>query len=159
MKHVLKYGILIGVVCALWTFIMGFLGWYKDPVLLNMFWLVIIFEIIILVLGLKKTAPENTYGQQVLKGSLMAVIGSVIIFLGSILFTTIVFPNYFNELQELNRQLLAEAGKTPDEIDTLVKEMSAAQTPFFQALSGMFGTIFTGILASLIISAIYKKKN
>lgn len=159
MKSTLKFGIIIGLACSLWTYIMGFLGWYRDPVLLNLFWLVVIIEIVILFFALKQSGAENTYWQQVGSGTLMAVIGGVIIFILSYLFTTTVFPNYFKELEEINRQMLTDSGKTAEEVETLVNQMKAAQTPFMQALSGMLGTIFTGFIVSLIIGAIYKKKN
>ncbi len=29
MNPILSAGILIGVLCGLWTFLMGFTGWYK----------------------------------------------------------------------------------------------------------------------------------
>ena len=158
MKPLWKYGIFIGIFCALWTYIMGFLGWYKDQSLTNLFWLVVLIEVIFLVLGLKITRNEKTYFQQVGTGTLMAVIGSVIIFIASIILTTIIFPNYFKEINELNRQILLQSGKTAEETEILLNQMSAMQTPFFQALSGMLGTIFTGFVASLIISGVYKKK-
>lgn len=138
---------------------MGFLGWYKDPVLLNLFWLVILFEFVILFFALKQSGSENSYMKQVGNGTLMAVIGSVIIFVLSYIFTTVVFPNYFVELEELHRQMLTEAGKSAEEIEILVNQAKVGQTPFMQALSGMLGTIFTGFIISLILGAIYRKKN
>lgn len=159
MKPSLKYGIILGVLCGAWTYIMGILGWYKDPALLNLFWVVVIIQFIVLFLGLKITGTQNTYGQQVGTGTLMSFIGSVIIFISSLLFTTLFFPNYFVELEELNRQILTESGKSVDEVEMLVNQMSAMQTPFFQALFGMIGTIVTGLIISLILGVVFKKKN
>jgi hypothetical protein len=33
MNPILSTGLLIGLLCGAWTFVMGFTGWYKDPVL------------------------------------------------------------------------------------------------------------------------------
>ena len=159
MNTTIKYGLIIGLACALWTYIMGFFGWYTDPALSNLFWIVILIEIVVLFFGLKKTMSNKNYWQQVGTGTLMAVFGSIIIFIASIIFTTVLFPNHFNEMTEFNRKMLEQQGKTPQEVETLIQQMSAAQTPFFQALSGMLGTIFTGFVGSLIISAFYRKKS
>ena len=32
MTPTLTAGLLLGVLCGIWTFVMGFTGWYKDPV-------------------------------------------------------------------------------------------------------------------------------
>jgi len=129
-----------------------------DPALQFLFWVVVIIQLVVLVVGLKKTANENTYGQQVWAGTLMSIIGSIIIFATSLIFTTLIFPNYFMELQEMHRQILLESGKSSDEIEMLINQMSLTQTPFLQALFGMFGTIVTGLIISLILRGIFKKK-
>jgi hypothetical protein len=45
----------LGVLVGAWTFVMGFTGWYKDPVLLNMFWVVIVIQIVVLLWTLRQT--------------------------------------------------------------------------------------------------------
>ena len=99
MHPILSAGILIGVLCAIWTFVMGFTGWYKDPTLSNAFFLVIPIEVAGLVWGLKRTASEErTYRAQLVAGTLMSVVAGVIIIASSLLFTTVAFPEYFREL-------------------------------------------------------------
>jgi hypothetical protein len=44
---------------------MGFTGWYKDPTLVKLFFLVIPIEIAVLVIGLRKTAPGQGYGSPI----------------------------------------------------------------------------------------------
>jgi len=44
---------------VLWTLVMGVTGWYKHPVLLNMFWVVVLIEIGVLVWGLRQTAARS----------------------------------------------------------------------------------------------------
>jgi hypothetical protein len=31
MNPILSAGLLIGVLCGVWMFVMGFTGWYRDP--------------------------------------------------------------------------------------------------------------------------------
>jgi hypothetical protein len=101
MKPTVQGGIMLGVATGLWTLVMGVTGWYKDPVMVNVFYLIILVEIGVLIWGLRKTAPNNTYWQQVGAGMQIALIGSVIIFLVSIFFTTVLYPEYFTELRTM----------------------------------------------------------
>ncbi len=71
MPAILSAGLLIGVLCGAWTFVMGFTGWYKDPTMLNLFFVVILIEIGGLIWGLRKTALEGrTYGGQIVAGTI-----------------------------------------------------------------------------------------
>ena len=79
MHPIVRAGILLGVLCGAWTFVMGFTGWYRDEVLLNLFYVVVLFEIAVLVWGLRQTAATRGYGGQVGAGVLISMIGGVII--------------------------------------------------------------------------------
>jgi hypothetical protein len=130
MHPILSAGILIGALCAVWTFVMGFTGWYKDPTMAAVFFLVIPIEIGGLIWGLKRTAAEErTYRAQVVAGTLMSVVAGVIIIASSLLFTT-VFPDHLQELEA----------------------RGSSATPMGQALDGFIGTLVTGILASAVIA-------
>jgi hypothetical protein len=158
VSSTVRTGLLIGVSVVVWTFVMGFTGWYLDPALLNLFVLVIPIQIVLLVVGLRSSAAENGYGKQVLSGTLASLLASVLIFGGSILFTTVVFPSYFEEIRAVHTSMLERAGKNPDEIRAEVEAMAATQTPFLQALFGAIGTIVTGLVSSLVIAAFARKK-
>jgi hypothetical protein len=158
MNTTLKAGTILGVLCVIWTFVMGFTGWYKDPNMLTAFWLVILIEIGVLVWGLRQTAAERTYVQQVVTGSTMALIGGAIIFIGSLLFTTVAFPNYFEELKGIQVQMLQQEGKSEQEIATVVAASAGMHTPLMNALSGFIGTAVTGVIASALIAIGVRKK-
>jgi hypothetical protein len=159
MKPTLKAGILLGILVVAWMFVIGVTGWYKDPVMLNMFYIVVLIEIGVLIWGLRLTAKEGkTYGGQVGAGTMMAVIGAVIIFLGSILFTTVVYPNYFVELRDVGRQTFIAQGMTAEQAEAQIKLMEPTQTPFMQAMTGAVMTVVTGFVASLVIAAVLRKK-
>ena len=63
MSIPIRAGVLLGVLCVFWTFVMGFTGWYKDPVMLNLFFLVILLEVGIVIWALRKTARERHLGR------------------------------------------------------------------------------------------------
>jgi hypothetical protein len=159
MNPIVKAGLLLGILCGAWTFVIGFTGWYKDPVMLNMFYLVVVFEIGILIWGLRKTAALGRgYGGQVGAGMLISLIGGVIIIGSSILFTSVVFPDYFQELQGIQVQMMRAQGKSDLEIASIIAATAPMQTPVMNALTGFAATIFTGLLGSLIIAAFVRKK-
>jgi hypothetical protein len=158
VSSTVRTGLLIGVSVVAWTFVMGFTGWFLDPALLNLFFLVIPIQIALLVFGLRSSAAENGYGKQVLSGTVASLLASALIFGGSILFTTVAFPNYFDELRAVHSSMLEKAGKSPEEIRTEVEAMAATQTPLLQALFGAIGTIVTGFVSSLVIAAFARKR-
>jgi hypothetical protein len=159
MNPILSAGIAIGVLCAIWTFVMGFTGWYKDPALLNAFFLVIVIEIAGLIWGLRRTAAQGrTYGGQIVAGTLMAVVAGVIIICSSVIFTTVAFPDYFRELEAMQRQMLLSEGKSPAEIEEAVRGNAAAATPMGQAMAGFIGTLVTGIVASAVIAIFIRRR-
>lgn len=158
MNPVTKTGLLIGLVTISWTFVMGVTGWYKDPALLNLFFLVILFEIGLLWWGLRQTAATNGYGGQLVAGTTMAAIGAILIFGGSLLFTTVFFPNYFSELRTMQEQLLRQQGLADAEIRAQVAAGQQFQTPLWNALFGVIGTIVTGAVVSAAIAAFVRRR-
>jgi len=158
MNVPIRAGVLLGVLCVFWTFMMGITGWYKDPVMLNLFFLVIPLEIGIVVWALRKTAAGATWGGQVVNGLVLSLVASVIIFVGSLLFTTVAFPNYFNDIQAAQTEMLTSAGMSADQIKSQVAAAAARQTPFMNAISGVIGTVVTGVAVAAIAGAFLRKK-
>lgn len=158
MKAAVVAGIVLGIVVEIWTYVMGLSGWFKDPVLVNLFFLVILVEIVVLVALLRKTAAESGYGRQVANGLVAALVATAIIVPGSLLFTKVVFPNYFSELKAAHARILGERGMTPEQIHVEVESAAAGRTPARQAAAGAIGTIATGLAVSLVAGAVLRKK-
>jgi len=160
MNPILSAGVLIGLLCSAWTFVMGFTGWYKNPALANVLFISIAMAIEIagLIWGLRRTAAEGrSYGGQILAGTMMAIVAGVIIIASSLLFTTIVFPNYFADVERAYRTALQSQGKSEAEIASAIQANAASATPMAQAMSGFIGTLVTGIVASAIIGALVRR--
>ncbi|MBS4028743.1 MAG: DUF4199 domain-containing protein [Ignavibacteriales bacterium] len=158
MNTTLKTGIAIGVACGVWIFVNGITGWYKDPVMVNLFFLVILIEIGILVWGLKQSASEKSYGGQVITGTVASVIAGVILFFNSLLFTIVLFPNFFNEVETMQVTMMKSEGKSDEEISKVITEQKPNQTPMRSAMLGLVSTVGTGLVASLVIAAFVRKK-
>jgi hypothetical protein len=154
----LRAGVILGLSVAAWTFVMGFTGWYKHPGMLYLFWLVIPLQIGILLWSLRGTAPSTGYGRQVWNGMSISLLGSMIIFGTSILFTTLVFPHYFQELEALGRQMMAQQGLRADQIEAAVRAQAAMQTPRASAMAGAIGTVVTGFFTSVIAAIWLRQK-
>lgn len=153
MNPILSAGLLIGVLCGLWTFLMGATGWYKDPVMVNVFFAVVLIEVGGLIWGLRRTAAEGRgYGSQVVAGTMMAIVAGVVVICSSLLFTTVAYPDYFTELEAMQIRILQQQGLPDAEIARLVTGNRAATTPMGQALQGFIYTLITGIVASAIIA-------
>ena len=152
MNPILSTGLLIGVLCAAWTFVMGFTGWYKDPATLRFFFLVIVIEIAGLIWGLRKTAAEGrTYSGQVAAGMLMSIVAGLVILCSSLLFTTVVFPEYFSEINASQRELMLKKGTSEADINAAIAAAAPMQTPMANAVAGFIGTFVTGVVASAVI--------
>ncbi|MBM4166890.1 MAG: DUF4199 domain-containing protein [Ignavibacteria bacterium] len=120
MNSTLKTGIVIGIACAMWIFIQGITGWYKDPVMSSTFFLVILIEIGVLVWGLKQSEKENLYGKQVISGTVASLIAGVILFFNSLLFTAVLYPNFFNDVETMQTTMLKSEGKSDEEISKII---------------------------------------
>jgi len=153
-----KMGLLIGLLCAAWMLVMGIAGWHKDPLLQNAFWAVVLIQTAVLVWGLKKTASTNTLGGQLTAGVVASLIGGAVLFIFSWLYTTTLFPDYFEELRVAGREAMRGQGMSEEEIATALAAVEPMQTSFMQALFGFLGTAVTGLIASLPIAAAFRKK-
>ena len=159
MNLIVKVGFVLGLLVSLWTFTMGFTGWYKNPKLVSLFFVVIPIQIGVLVWGLKKAAKgARTYLGIVAGGTVMSVIGGIIIFLGSLLFTMVVFPNYFEEIRTTGAEIMRAQGLSETEIAASTQKGARFQNSFMQAFFGFLGTVVTGLLSSLVIAAFVRKK-
>jgi hypothetical protein len=159
MNTTLKAGILLGVLVSAWTYLMGITGWYKSPALMNLFWFVILIQIGVLVWGLRLTAAEGrNYWGQVKTGTFISLIGGMMIFCGSYVFTSVVFPNYFVEIRALGEEMLRSKGMSNLEIKAALDGQAPMQTSFMQALFGFIGTVVTGPVVSLMLGLFLKKK-
>jgi hypothetical protein len=159
MKNTWLAGILIALFCAFWQLIMGLTGWYKDPVMMNVFWIVILIQIAGLIWGLRRTAMNGKgYWAQVGHGTLMSLIAGVILFLTSYLFTSVLYPDYFAEMKTFQENALRQAGKSPQEIKIAMETVAMTANSLVQGISALTGTLVTGLICSLVIAAFVRHK-
>lgn len=158
MPKTVKFGILLGVLGEAWSAVVVLARWHVDPVLMNLFFLVIPLEIAVLVMALRTEAHTAGYGKQVLNGLLVSLVAAPIVFAGSHLLTGVVFPNYFAELKAAGEAMLARAGRTPAQIAEDMARNAAMYDPMSNAITGAVATVVTGLVGSSIVAAFLRKK-
>lgn len=160
MHPTLRYGILLGLGVAAWGFIFNLLGWHRQPSLyfLRFILVVVAYQVALLIWALRGTAREGGYGRQVWNGVSISLLASLIVYGTSILFVTVIFPNHIQESVAASRQLMAAQGRTVEQIEAIVKAQAPLQTPRASAMAGVFGTVMTGLLTSLIAAVWFRRK-
>jgi len=159
LKTPVVAGLVLGLLVVAWTFVMGFTGWYLDPALLNLFWIVILFQIVVLVVTLRRTRPGRRYGAQVGVGLITSAVAAVLVFLGSLLFTGVVFPDYFADLREAQERMLLAEGMSPEDVQQTLDDVAPSQTPGSQAWAGFMGTLGTGMVVSLVAAIFLRDRD
>jgi hypothetical protein len=154
MKTMFKVGLVIALLCAAWQVIMIAAGWLTNPKTFAFFYLVVLIQVLILIWGLRQTAAQKSYGGQVLIGTGASIIAGILLFLYSLLVTTVLFPNLIGEMKAMATQSLEAAGQTKEQITAAL----TLNTPLNQATQGLLGTVITGFLASLVIAIFVRKK-
>ena len=159
MHPTIRGGFLLGACVASWTIVMGSTGWYKEPGLLYLFWLVIPIQAAILIWFLRLSAPRAGYGRQVWTGVSISLLGSVLIFANSYYLTTVQLPHYFQDMEALGRLMMAKQGLSPGQIEAAVRAQAPMQRPIPTAMAGAIGTVVTGAVISAFASLWLKKKS
>ena len=154
MKSTWKVGLMIAVFCCAWQLIMVSTGWLTNPRTFSLFYLVILIQVVLLIWGMRRTAADNTYGKQLLFGTLASAIAAILIFAYALVLMTVLFPNLIGEMKAMQTTILKTAGQTEAEIGIAM----ALQTPVIQAFQGALGTVVTGFLASAVIAIFMRKK-
>ena len=159
MKTAIQAGVVLGLTVVVWTLAHAALGWYKDPGMSWTFWMVIPFELILVVWMLKNTKKLGfRYGQQVMAGLVMSLVGGAIIFVGSYLITTVIFPTYYADLRTMTETILTQQGRTPEQIQTALNAQAGMLTPMMNACLGFIGTVGTGLFGALVGGAFFRNK-
>jgi len=158
MSNMVRSGILLGVLVEIWTAVVIVARWHVDPVMMMMFFLVIPLQIVLMVVALRKEAATATYGKQVVNGLVLSAVAAVIVFAGSYLLTTVVFPNYFPEVRAAGEAMLAKQGRTPEQIAEDMTKNAAMYDPVQNSITGAIATVVTGLVIALVAGAFLRRK-
>jgi hypothetical protein len=159
MNTIVKFGLIMAVLCEAWAFLYGFAGWYRSTATTSLFYCVIVIQIAVLAWGLSATAREGRgYGGQIAAGTLMSLIAGVIIFFGAMLFTSVVFKDYFSVTAALQEQAMKAKGLSEEQTRQMMAMIAKGQNPVAQGMAGFFGTVVTGVVVSLVLGIFIRAK-
>lgn len=142
-----KYGLVLGVIVAAFGFVLGALGLHTNEMApMGFVIVVIIINVVIVVLSVRRLASTCNWVQQVGNGFALGLVAAVIVFLGSWLMTTVVFPNYYAEFAEAAHARAIADGLATEEIEAAVAMVTG--TPVGSALQGALGTVITSVVVA-----------
>ncbi|WP_103070492.1 DUF4199 domain-containing protein [Aquimarina sediminis] len=161
-KIIINYGILLGIVSVLLGVIMYVTNAYTDP---HWIYSVISFSILIGIIsyGIKayKTANNGYLAlmDAIKVGIGIALIGGVIGVIWSLTLTTVIEPDYTQQVLEAQREKMLQ---NPDMTEELVEQSMAIaekfSSPFISIAVSIIGSLFLGFIISLIAGLIMQKK-
>ncbi|MCG7502456.1 DUF4199 domain-containing protein [Tenacibaculum sp. Mcav3-52] len=159
---ILNYGLIYGGAIVLTNLIIYALGMTFDTVggIINI--IVLAACIIALpILAIKKFKKDNNslliWGQALKIGVGVVAIGALISIIYSHIFTGLIEPDFYNQLNEFQTQKLLDAGLTDEQVDTQLTMQSKFQGTLIGDALGFLFYIFLGFVVSAIAGAIMKK--
>ena len=157
MNVPIKYGLTLGVVAAVISFITVAMG-PQVSLLAALFPLIAtVATIVIVFLALRETAAEATWSGQLLNSLILGAVGAAIVFVVSWLSLGVMFPTYLAETAAAAEHALANAGLAPEMIEQQVQSLEES-TALGQAFAGAVGTVVTSLIAGAIIG-IFKRES
>ena len=159
MKKPAHWGVILGGVVAVVILVFGLAGWHRRYEMAFVFLAVVILvNTVVVVLCLRERAFAEIWVGQIRNGLIVGVVGGGIIFVASLLATTIVFPDYFAEMAEGYRMAYVEMRLSEDEVADLVTA-TAATSPIRPAFDGVVGTLVTSLVVAAIAGIWLRKKD
>lgn len=143
--------LVLSAVASIWWLGVVISGRYMSTVL--NFWIVLAIQLVGLAVILMHTAPVTVgYVRQVANGvaafSILALVLSVVTYVG----WAFIAPEYADAAVEMARQNRLAAGQTVEEMRPYLETVRGQFTPIRQSSFVIPGTIFTGLVGSLLLA-------
>ena len=150
MSSPVKWGLILGISVGVLGFVFAAAGLHENPPMASLFVLLaIVINVTVIILALRETRDEATWARQLVNGVIIGAIGAVIIFTSSFVMTTVVFPEYYDEMLAGMAEMLAASGLPKAEAEAQLAALQEV-TPAASAAQGAFGTIITSIVVAAI---------
>lgn len=157
----LKWGLITGVALIVYSTLLYTVGGIANNSLTLLIYVIIAVG---LTLGIREFRGLNggylSIGEGVGLGALLAAVSGILSSAYSVLYTTVIDPSVREQMMNQVRARLEDQGKLTDEqIEQTMEITQKFQSPGLQFLIGILGSIVIGVVFSLIISAIMRRKN
>lgn len=155
----LKYGVLVSVVIMVYTTIINVAGLSQNPVFSS---LQFIFIIVAIVLAMKNFRAENNgymaYGEGLGLGTLLSAVMGLLVSAFSTFYNRFIDNTIIPQAMDKVRADMERKGLDDAQIDSAVEMAQKFSSPGIMFIFGVFGTIITGFIISLIVAAILRKE-
>lgn len=163
-QFVLNYGVLLGILSVFMGVITYVTNAYLNP---SWIWGTISFLITVVVISLAirafktKNSGFLSLGEALKVGIGVAVIGGIIGAIWMFLLMNYIEPEYVNQLAEVQRETISEANPnmTEAQMNTAMEFNAKFTSPYFLLAFTLIGSLFMGLIISLIAGLIMKNKN
>ncbi len=156
----LKWGAILGLVLMLYSSVV-----YTASLFTQSGIGVLQFGLVVagLTLAIREFRTQNgdflSIGEGVGVGALVSAISGLLSSLYNVFYTTFIDPGLMNRVMEMTREQMEAQGKASDEqIDQAIEMMKSLQSPGLQIIFGVLGSVFFGVLLSLVIAAVLRRK-
>lgn len=163
-KFVLNYGVLLGILSVL----MGVIT-YVTNAYLNPSWVTgtisFLITVVVISLAIRAFKTENGgflgLGEALKVGIGVAVIAGIIGAIWMFLLMNFIEPEYVNQLAEVQREAMMEANPnmTDAQLETAMEFNAKFSSPYMLLAFTLIGSLFMGLIISLIAGLIMKNKN
>lgn len=156
----MKFGFIGGFAVIIVSLILYFVGlqfenWAK--------WISTVVMCGIIVFGIKTITDENpnrpiSFGTLFKAGMLITIIIAIFSVIYFFVYTNFIETNFVDKILEISRQQMAEKGLSEEQIDAGIEMSKKFMSPIMMAVFSLLGTMFFGVLASLLGAGIFKKE-
>ncbi len=98
------------------------------------------------------------YGQGLGIGTLLSLVSSILSSVFFYIYVTFVSSDYITTIMDKQREKLEESGMADAQIEQAMEMTEKFMTPGMMLIFAVVGTVFFGLILSLVISAITQKK-
>ena len=154
----LRYGLLVGVVSIIFSFILFVTQADQSPV--RWLGLVILIGGMVLAHNAYKAANHGfmNYSEGLGIGAIMSIVSGTLSTAFSFIYMKFIEPEYMSRVMETTRTKMEEKGGMSDEqIDQAMVMMQKFSSGGWMILFGVLGSLLFGFLIALVVSAITKK--
>ena len=158
----INYGGILGLTSILTSVSVYAMGKAYDP-----HWSVsvISFAIMIAIIsfGIKKVKESNdgflSLGEALKVGLGIALIAGIISVVYTYIFTTVIEPDYFTTMAEVQEQKWIDADMSEEQMETASAMMEKMSGPMITSAISIIASLFFGFIISLIAGLIMKQSN
>lgn len=99
-----------------------------------------------------------SYGQAVGFGVAIMLFAGIVTALYTIVLYTFIDPSLIDQMKAVQEEALLQKGMSEDQIEAAMSMTSKMMTPAWMSIMGLFGSVFSGTIVSLITSIFIKKQ-